>query len=73
MVDDMAMLVTGVSDGAMVVFIFVVGDVPMLLTGVTDDVMVLFIFVIGDVVTVLTHQETCLGKPEVETRPRCRS
>jgi hypothetical protein len=50
----MAMLVTGVTDNVMVVFIFVVGDVPMLVTGVTGDVMMLFVFVVSDVVMVLT-------------------
>jgi hypothetical protein len=32
-VGDMRMLVTGVTDNVMVVFIFVVGDVPMLVIG----------------------------------------
>jgi hypothetical protein len=48
------MLLTGVTDNIMVVFIFVVGDVPMLVTGMTGGVMVLFVFVVGNVVMVLT-------------------
>jgi FixJ family two-component response regulator len=36
MVGDVVMLLTGVNDGAMMVFISVVGDVPMLVTVVTD-------------------------------------
>jgi ABC-type spermidine/putrescine transport system permease subunit I len=50
----MVLLVTGVTDGVMVVFVFVVGDVPMRVTGVTDGVMVVFVFVVGDVVMLLT-------------------
>jgi hypothetical protein len=41
------MLMTGVNDSAMVVFIFLVDDMPMLVTG---GVMAIFIFVVGDMV-----------------------
>jgi ABC-type spermidine/putrescine transport system permease subunit I len=51
---DVVILVTGANDGAMVVFIFMVGDVPMLVTGVTNGAMVVFVFVVGDVVVLLT-------------------
>jgi hypothetical protein len=53
------MLVTGVTDGAMVVFVFVVGDVPMLVTGVTDGVMVVLVFVNGDVLMLCIGVPTC--------------
>jgi hypothetical protein len=53
-VGDIAMLVTGVTDGAMVVFVFVVDDMPMRVTGVTDGIMVVFLFVVGDVLMLLT-------------------
>ncbi|XP_071681875.1 uncharacterized protein [Lolium perenne] len=41
----MVLLVTGVTDDVMVVFVFMVGDVPMRVTSVTDGVMVVFVFV----------------------------
>jgi hypothetical protein len=45
------MLVTGVNDGGMEVFIFLVDDMPML---VTIGVMVVFVFVVGDMVMLVT-------------------
>jgi hypothetical protein len=43
------MLVTGVTDIVMVLFVFVVGDMVMVLTGVTGGAMVVSSFVIADV------------------------
>ncbi|KAK1643612.1 hypothetical protein QYE76_061417 [Lolium multiflorum] len=48
------MLVTGVTGGVLVVFVFVVGDMVMLVTSVTDGVMVVFVFVFGDMPMLVT-------------------